>query len=227
MDFMFSKHKTSNTQLWTPCLSSHRLKRWKTASCDWSCSLSRFFVASRHECIAVVVCFFRERAETKLTAALFTCSNTHLTHIQSCRKEHLIMHLQHCNKSVLEPPWIIFYVLIFQFSLSGKRFCLFPCNFLWLQTESWELLRQICLCLNTEDRDRIISSTDCRADSVNTSRQQYCTSNYLIIPPSLPLNPSFPPKFPNHSCASTWKKELHRLQQTVSRYLQRVCASVC
>lgn len=97
----------------------------------------------------------------------------------------------------------------------------------WLQTESWELLRQICLCLNTEDRDRIISSTDCRADSVNTSRQQYCTSNYLIIPPSLPLNPSFPPKFPNHSCASTWKKELHRLQQTVSRYLQRVCASVC
>lgn len=120
-----------------------------------------------------------------------------------------------------------FCVLIPQFSLSGKRFCLFPCNFLWLQTESWELLKQICLCLNTEDRDRIISSTDCRADSVNTSRQQYCTSNYLIIPPSLPLNPSFPPKFPNHSCASTWKKELHRLQQTVSRYLQRVCASVC
>lgn len=99
----------------------------------------------------------------------------------------------------------------------------------WLQTESWELLKQSCLCLNTEDRDRIISSTDCRADSVNTSRQQYCTSNYRIIPPSLPLNPSFPPKFPNHSCASTWKKELHRLQQSPDTFNEsvQVCVNAC
>lgn len=129
--------------LWTLCFPStrrqtHRCGRHVCHHIDWKGERRQAVIGpgvchdslSRHGMnVSLLLFVFSVKEPRQNLQLLYSPAQTHNSHIYSPAGKNIqCMHLQHCNKSELEPPWIIFYILIPQFSLSGKLFCLFPCK---------------------------------------------------------------------------------------------------